>query len=427
MTTSNVVAFNRSDRWSMGRNEPTAVLDIGTTKMCCLIGQRRPGSGFELLGAGHQLAEGLRAGEIVDVEAAEASILAVVHEAEQQAGTSLREVVLGVAGGRPESYRSTIEIDLAGRSVTGADLTRALIHARGEVRAEGFEVLHALPVEVTLDGGQPLHDPRGMIGRRMRVVVHVVRATAAAVHNLVAAVERCHLGVAGVISAPYAAGLASLSKEEVAQGALVVDLGGGVTGAARFADGRLQEVHVIPVGGRHVTQDLAFGLSTGRAQAERLKTLFGSVSSRSGDAGQRLEVPGIGDPEDPPAQIVSRARLTEIMQPRVEEIFQLVRARLAGGQRQVSGGRLVLTGGSSQLEGIIELAEEVFEMPARLGRARPFVGRRQLQEATAATTAAGLLAWTNRDDGGLTFQPTRAKPMITARLAKIGQWLRENF
>jgi cell division protein FtsA len=221
--------------------------------------------------------------------------------------------------------------------------------------------------------------------------------------------------------------LASLSKEEVAQGALVIDLGGGVTGAARFADGRLQEVHVIPVGGRHVTQDLAFGLSTGRAQAERLKTLFGSVSSRSGDARQRLEVPGIGDPEDPPAQIVSRARLTEIMQPRVEEIFQLVRARLAGGQRQASGGRLVLTGGSSQLEGIIELAEDVFEMPARLGRARPFVGRRQLEEATAGTTAAGLLAWTNRDDGGLTFQPTRAKPMITARLAKLGQWLRENF
>lgn len=427
MTTSNVVAFNRSDRWSMGRNEPIAVLDIGTTKMCCLIGQRRSGGGFELLGAGHQLAEGLRAGEIVDVEAAEASILAVVHEAEQQAGSSLREVVLGVAGGRPESHRSTIDIDLDGRSVTAADLTRALIHARGEVRAQGFEVLHALPVEVTLDGGQPLHDPRGMIGRRMRVVVHVVRATAAAVHNLVAAVERCHLGVAAVIAAPYAAGLASLSKEEVAHGALVIDLGGGVTGAARFAEGRLQEIHVIPVGGRHVTQDLAFGLSTARAQAERLKTLFGSVSSRSGDARQQFEVPGIGDPEDPPAQIVSRARLTEIMQPRVEEIFQLVRARLAGGQRQASGGRLVLTGGSSQLEGIIELAEDVFEMPARLGRARPFVGRRQLEETTAGTTAAGLLAWTNRDDGGLTFQPTRAKPMITARLARIGQWLRENF
>ena len=273
--------------------------------------------------------------------------------------------------GRTRAH-APIELEIGHRPVTGADLSRALAHAQAEARTGGVEVLHALPVEITLDGGQPLRDPRGMIGGRLRVGVHLICAAAAPIHNLVAAVERCHLEVAGVVAAPYASGLASLSDDEASLGALVLDLGGGVTGVARFAEGRVQEIHAVPLGGQHVTQDLAFGLSTGRAQAERLKSLYGSVLSRAGDARQQLEVPGIGDPGQPPVQIVSRARLTEIIRPRVEETLQLVRARIDGSP--LAGRRLVLTGGASQIEGIVELAEELFDMPARVGRARPFAG-----------------------------------------------------
>jgi cell division protein FtsA len=175
-----------------------------------------------------------------------------------------------------------------------------------------------------------------------------------------------------------------------------------------------------------VTQDLAFGLSTGRAQAERLKTLYGSVLPRAGDVRQHLEVPGLGDPAQPPVQIVSRARLTEIIRPRVEEIFQLARARIDLDRLPVTGRRLVLTGGGSQLEGIVELAEETFGMPARLGRARPFDAG-AVQDLTAATTAVGLLRWAGEDDGGLTFGASSPNRDFTARLARIGQWLRENF
>jgi len=425
MTSDNVVPLTRDAPRPGGRHEPIGVLDIGTTKMCCLIGRARAGGAFELLGASHQLAEGLRAGEIVDVEAVEASIVAVVHEAEQQAGHTLREVVLGVAAGRPHSQRTAVELEVGNRPVTGADLARALAHAQAEARTGGVEVLHALPVEITLDGGQPLRDPRGMIGARLRVAVHLIRAAAAPVHNLLAAVERCHLEVAGVVAAPYASGLASLSDDEATLGALVLDLGGGVTGVARFAEGRVQEIHVVPLGGQHVTQDLAFGLSTGRAQAERLKSLYGSVLSRAGDTRQRMEVPGIGDPGQPPVQVISRARLTEIIRPRVEETLQLVRARISGSP--LAGRRLVLTGGASQIEGIVELAEEMFDMPARVGRARPFAGGPSLQDLTAATTAAGLLSWAARDDGGLTFASRRGNPVATRPLARFGQWLRENF
>jgi cell division protein FtsA len=423
MSTSNVIQLPRPE--PRARPEPVAVLDVGTSKMCCLIARRR-GDRLELQGGGYQLAEGLRAGAIVDAEAAEASILAVVHEAEQQAGRTVRQIVLGISGGRPESVVTTTDIELGGRAVGTADVTQALALARAQARTDGVEILHALPVEITLDSSQGLRDARGMVGERLRITVHLVRVASAALYNLVAAIERCHLDVAAVIAAPYAAGLASLSDDEATLGALVVDLGAGVTGVARFADRRLQQLASLPLGAQHVTQDLAFGLSTGRAQAERLKTLYGGVLAHAGDARQQLEVPGLGDPMQPPVQIVSRARLTEIIRPRIEEIFQLARARMHLDRLPLAGRRLVLTGGGSQLEGIVELAEETFGMPARLGRARPFDAG-AVHDLTAATTATGLLRWAGEDDGGLTFGASSPQRDFTARLARLGQWLRENF
>jgi cell division protein FtsA len=424
MSASNVIPLPRVEARPLGRSEPIAVLDVGTSKMCCLIARRRDGR-LDLMGGGFQLAEGLRAGEIVDAEAAEASILAVVHEAEQQAGRTVQEIVVGISGARPESLLTTVEVQLGGRAAGPADVAHALAHARAQARVEGVEILHALPVTITLDGSQPLRDARGMVGERLRIAVHLVRVASAPLHNLLAAVERCHLDIAAVIAAPYAAGLASLSGDEAMFGAVVLDLGAGTTGVARFADGRLQELATLPLGAHHVTQDLAFGLSTGRAQAERLKTLYGSVLVRAGDSRQHLEVPGIGDPAQPPVQIVARARLTEIIRPRAEEIFQLARARIDLDRLPITGRRLVLTGGGSQLEGIVELAEETFGMPARMGRARAFGGN--FDDLTAATTAAGLLRWAGEDDGGLTFGATALNRDFTARLARLGQWLRENF
>jgi cell division protein FtsA len=423
MSTSNVIQLPRAD--PRARAEPVAVLDVGTNKMCCLIARVRGGR-LELHGGGYQLAEGLRAGGIVDTEAAEASILAVVHEAEQQAGRTVREIVLGLSGGRLESVIKPVDLDLGGRAVAAADIGHALALAKAQARSEGREVLHALPVEITVDDSPRLRDARGMVGHRLHIAVHLVRVPGTALHNLLAAIERCHLDVAAVVAAPYAAGLACLSEDEATFGAVVLDLGAGVTGIARFADGRLHELASLPLGAQHVTQDLAFGLSTGRAQAERLKTLYGSVLARAGDVRQHLEVPGLGDPMRPPLQIVSRSRLTEIIRPRVEEILQLARARIDLDRQPVTGRRLVLTGGGSQLEGIVELAEETFSMPARLGCARPFDAG-SVQDLTAATTAVGLLRWASEDDGGLTFGANTSNSDFTARLARLGQWLRENF
>jgi cell division protein FtsA len=407
-----------------------AVLDVGTSKMCCAIAESRADGGLELLAAGHQIADGMRAGEVVDAEAAEASILAVVHEAEQKAEETLREVVLAVAAGRPQSVLITVETDLGGRAVGDHDIRTLLEHARGEVESEGVAVLHALPVEITLDGSRPLRDARGMTGERLQALVHVVRAAAQPLRTLIACVERCHLEVRTVVAASYASAVACLTEDEARLGALVLDMGGGATGIAHVADGRLRQIDLVPLGGHHVTADLAYGLSTSLAHAERLKTLYGSVAHRACDEVAMLEVPLVGEGAGGRTGEVPRARLTEIIRPRIEEILQLVQARLRarpGFGDQPPRQRLVLTGGGSQLEGVAELACEIFGLPVRLGRPGHLEGAGGPEEQPALAAAAGALALATGDDGGLAYRSARPAPILAARLARLGQWLKENF
>ncbi|HET6520149.1 MAG TPA: cell division protein FtsA [Geminicoccaceae bacterium] len=411
------------------RPGPFAVLDVGTTKACCLVARGRPDGELDVLGAGLQYAAGLRAGEVVDAQAVEASVLAVVQEAEQRSGETLREVLLAVNTGLPTSRHVTIEVGLGRRPVTEADMRRALEQAQAEVRAEGLEALHALPVDISVDGGRRLRDPRGLIGERLVVGVHLICVGATPLQNLIACVERCHLEVARVVAAPYASGIASLSADEAELGALLLDMGGGVTGIAVFAGGRLRHLDVVPIGGQHITQDLAYGLSTGLAHAERIKNLYGSVLRRAGDERRRLEVPLVGDHDGAASHVVPRSRLAEIIQPRMEEVFQLVLDRLAAAPALPQGTQLVLTGGVSQLEGVAELAEEMFGLPARL--ARPQQGHAAaaagLGDQGSAVTAAGVLALAVGGDGGLAYRVPRPAPLFGARLARLGRWLRENF
>jgi cell division protein FtsA len=306
------------------------------------------------------------------------------------------------------------------------------VQAQAEVRAEGVEALHALPVEVSVDGGRRVRDARGLLGERLTVGVHLICVAATPLQNLIACVERCHLEVAGVVAAPYAAGVASLSADEAELGALLLDMGGGVTGVAAFAGGRLRHVDVVPIGGQHITQDLAYGLSTGLAHAERIKNLYGSVLRRAGDERRRLEVPLVGGGHDGAAShVVPRSRLAEIIQPRVEEVFQLVLDRLAAAPALPARSRLVLTGGVSQLEGVAELAEEMFGLPARVARPHHLDvgggaggGVAGLDDPAGA---AGVLAVVAGGDGGLAYRVPRPAPLFGVRLARLGQWLRENF
>lgn len=413
-----------------GRGGTLAVLDVGTSKICCYIGRPAGQGGFRLIGRGYQLADGLKAGEIVDVEAAEASIQAVLHEAEQQAGETIREVVATVGAGRPRSQLLRVERPLNGRSVAEEDIQRSLERARLEMVAPGVTVLHTLPVEAVVDDGRPLEDPRGVTGERLDLLVHLVVADSQPVRNLMACLERCHLEVRSLVAAPFAAGMGCLAEDEMRRGVLLVDIGAGATQAAHFSGGRLLHVDQILKGGDKITGDLAFGLSTSQREAERIKNLYGGVLWRSCDDNVRVAVPLIGDHADLPTGEVPRTRLTYIIRARVEEIFQELMGRLqrAADVLQAKPPRsIVLTGGAAQIEGMDELAEELFRLPARIGRPRAVEGRHGSEDDPCCSAAAGALLLAARGDGGLGWSDTSERPKLAESITRFREWLRQNF
>jgi cell division protein FtsA len=413
-----------------GRTGTMAVLDVGTTKLCCYIAQPRSGRGFVLRGRGYQVAEGMKAGEIIDAEAADAALRAVLHEAEVAAGETLREIVVTLSGGRPASRLVRVAGSLTTRPIGDEDLHQMMERARQEVANEGRAVVHVLPVEVSVDGGRPLRDPRGLLGDRMEMLAHVVSVASQPLRNIVAALDRCHLEVRGVVVGSYAAGIACLTEEEMDRGCLVIDMGGGTTDMALFAGGRLTWVDQVPYGGEHVTSDIAYLLRTGIVHAERIKNLYGAVQWRSCDDSERIVVPMIGDHVDLPTGEIARTSLTQIVRARVEEILQMVRERvlkLAAIEELRPARSIVLTGGASQIEGADELAQEMFAMPVRLGRPGLVEGLGGVEDQPCCATASGALALAAGGDGGLAWSEAIEVPVVTRSFRRIGHWLRQNF
>jgi cell division protein FtsA len=411
------------------RATPLAVLDLGTSKLCCFIARARTGRGFAVIGRGYQLADGFRAGDIVDAEAADASIRAVLHEAEEQAGERLREIVVTLSGGRPRSNHIRVSTDLAGRAVTEDDLRLLMRQAHDRVDGERRSVVHVLPLEVTIDGGRPLLDARGMSGRQLEMLAHVVSLRSEALRDVLAALERSHVVVKGVAVASYAAGVGCLTVDELDRGCLALDMGGGTTSIALFAGGRLALVDQVPYGGEHVTGDLAFGLSTSRSHAERIKNLYGSVLWRACDDNQRIPVPLIGDDAHQPTGEVPRTRLTQIARARVEEIFGIVQQRLAEAGELIAAcppRSIVLTGGASEIEGVVDLAQEQFGLPARLGRPDVDCGI-GADMGPCCASVSGALALAAGDDRGLRWSDTRATGALLRRVLRLRQWISENF
>jgi cell division protein FtsA len=412
------------------RNAPFGLLDIGSSKLCCYIVRTRGQDGFVLLGRGYQAAEGFQAGEVIDAEAAEASMLAVVGEAEEAAGETLREIAVTWSGGRPSAGLVTIEREIGGRVIDDDDIDRALEQVRATVLGSEREILHILPVEMRPDGREAMVDPRGLAAQTLDLTALVVSVARPALRNLTACLERCHLDVMEVISATYAAGIGCLTLDEMRRGVLLVELGGGTTSLGLFSGGSLCHVAQVPYGGEHVTRDLAYCLSTSRAFAERLKNLYGGVLCRACDDNVRIEVPIIGDDARAPTGEVPRTRLTEIIRARVEETLTLLQRRLQDERDLVQAKpprSMVLTGGAAQIEGIEELAEEIFGLKARIGKPGAVRGRTGLEEQPCCSAAAGGLVLVTGRDGGLSWKQSTEVPALTSGLARLGHWLKQNF
>jgi len=403
-----------------------AALDVGSTKVCCLIARVGEGNAITVIGTGYQSSQGVRAGAVVNLEDAEVAIGNAVHMAEQMVGVTVRDVFVNVSGGHPTSRIVGVEVAVLDQEVTEVDLRRALAQGRAHHRIPENEVIHAIPVTYSLDGNRGIRDPRGMFGDRLGVQLNIVTAHAGPLRNLFTSIARCHLDIEGLAVSPYASGLACLVEDEIDLGVTCIDMGGGITTIAVFLEGNLVYTDCIPVGGGHVTNDIARVLTTPLGHAERMKILYGNTMSSSTDEREMIHVPLVGEDDRTQGNQVSKAVLVGIIRPRLEEIFELVRNRLdASGLIGLAGRRVVLTGGACQLPGTRELAQRVLGKQVRVGR--PTVaGLTETTSGPAFATAAGLLIQATRQHTEL---PVSSSTVAASGnlLGRVGLWLRDNL
>ncbi|KQO80303.1 cell division protein FtsA [Rhizobium sp. Leaf262] len=426
---------------SSKRSHVVSVLDIGSTKVVCMIGRLTPRQESEVLpgrthkveviGIGHQRSRGVKSGVIADLDALEGVIRLAVDAAERMAGLTVDSLIVNVSAGRLASDIYTASIDLGGQEVESGDLRKVLIAASQQSLRQDRAILHSLPTGYSLDGERGIRDPLSMYGDLLGVDMHVVTAERTALKNLELCINRAHLSVEGIVATPYASGLAALVDDEVELGCAAIDMGGGTTTISVFAEGRLVHTDAIGLGGHHVTTDLARGLSTRIEDAERLKVVHGSALANGSDDRDMIAVPPIGeDDRDQPSQ-VSRALVSRIVRARIEETLELIRDRIQkSGFSPIVGKRVVLTGGASQLTGLPETARRILARNVRIGRPMGVSGLPVAAKGPAFSTACGLMIYPQIADIEIhAAQSGMFSPFGTGsgRIARVGQWLKESF
>lgn len=377
-----------------------AALDIGSHKNACFIGRVIDDEGgVEVLGVGYQASQGVKNGAVIDINAADNAIRQTVHTAEHMSaaemkGYPLRDVIVNVPGVQTLSHNISINVQIAGQLVTDNDVRRALVKAQNQVMNNEQELVHTIPVNCKIDGSEGIRDPNGMTGQNMDVDIHLVTGELSPLQNMATCVERSHLDIEALCSAPYASGLACLVEDEMDLGCTVIDMGAGMTSFAIFQGGAMIHSGSIPIGGWHVTNDIARGLTCANSDAERLKTLYGSAMVASSDENELIDVPQLGETDQHTPNHVPRSLLIGIIQPRLEEIFEMIRTRMAeSGHGPNIGRRLVITGGASQLPGLRDLAQMILDKQVRLGRPIRLSGLPDAVSGPAFSTAAGLLTY----------------------------------
>ena len=419
---------------SAGRPGVIAALDVGSSKIACFIAKIEPGklanglAPMRVIGIGHQVSRGVRAGAIVDMDAAEEAIRVAVDAAERMAGTTVRDVLVTVSCGAPKSQSVGVQAPIPSREVLDEDLTRLVAYGQSKYMPEGRDVLHAIPINYSVDGNRGIRDPRGMFGEKAGVELHMVSVQHGPVRNLELCIQRCHLNVAGMVVAPYASGLAALVEDEMDLGVTLIDMGGGTTSLAVFFEGQMVYCDTVPVGGQHITNDIARGLSTPIADAERMKTLYGSALASPSDEREMIDVPQVGESDRSSANHIPRSILTGIIQPRLEETLELIRDRLAkSGFDRVAGQRVVLTGGAAQLSGAREHTARILNKQVRNGQPVRYMGLAEATEGPAFSAAAGLISYSQLAPLTISADPVMDGPESGNKWRRVGRWLKENF
>jgi cell division protein FtsA len=398
-------------------------LDIGTTKICAIVGELTD-DGIDIIGIGSHPSKGLRKGVVVNIETTVQSIQRAIDEAEAMAGTEITHVYTGIAGGHIKSFGGRGVVALKDREVKEADVARVIEQAKTVNIPVDREVIHVLPQEFIVDDQSGIREPLGMTGARLEAKVHIVTGAVASAQNIIKCANRAGLNVADIVLQPLASSEAVLTEEEKELGVCLVDIGGGTTDIAIFQNGSIVHTAVIALGGHNLTNDIAVGLRTPTEHAERIKQRHGCALTSMVDKGEMIEVPSVGGREP---RVMGRQILSEILEPRVEEIFQLVHHEVErNGFSELLTSGVVITGGSTLLPGMTELAEEIMGVPVRRGVPRGIGGLVDVVKSPVYATGVGLVVYGARHQDRSMFR-IREENVFKKVKRRMGEWLQEVF
>ncbi|WP_178863140.1 cell division protein FtsA [Thiomicrorhabdus cannonii] len=402
-------------------------LDIGTSKIAAIIGKIKPDGEIEVVGMGTYPSRGLKKGVVVNIDATVESIQRAIDEAERMSGFTAESVYVGIAGSHIKSFNSMGMVAIRNQDVQPDDIERVMDAAKTIAIPGDQRVLHILAQEYMIDNQGGIREPIGMSGVRLEAKVHMVTASVSAAQNIIKCVERCNLGVADIILEQLASSEAVLSEDEKELGVCLVDIGGGTTDIAIFHNGAIRHTAVISVAGDQVTNDIAVALRTPTQAAENIKRQYACALPQLINQDEEIEVPSVGDR---PARCLSRRTLVEVIEPRYEELFQLIQAELRrSGFEDVLAAGVVLTGGSSLVEGAVELAEEVFHMPVRLGYPQGVTGLTDEVGSPSYATTVGLLMYAKEHIGEAAFEEKGARGSVGAEdiFNRMKNWFKKSF
>jgi len=399
-------------------------LDIGTSKVVAIVSEIGPEGNLDIIGVGTHISRGIKKGVVVNIDATVQSVQRAVEEAEYMAGCQIHSVYTGIAGSHIRSFNSHGIVAIRDHVVTAADVERVIEAAKAVLIPADQKVLHILPQEFVVDSQAGIHEPVGMSGVRLEANVHMVTGSVSAAQNIVTVIRKCGLEVEDIVLEQLASSEAVLTEDEKQLGVCLVDIGGGTTDIAVFIDGAIYHTAVIPVAGDQVTADIAVALRTPTQSAEALKIQYGCALSAHTDPTEMVDIPTVGDRAH---KNVSRLTLAEVIEPRFEELFSLVQAELRRHQlEELLGSGVVLTGGSAKMAGVVELAEEVFHLPVRLGVPRNISGVVDVVRNPIYSTGVGLVqyGYHNREHRRSEFNPGQG---FKSMVGRVKQWFQGNF
>ena len=400
-------------------------LDIGTSKILAIVAEVKDDGAVEIIGIGHHPSRGLKKGVVANIESTVQSIRRAVEEAELMAGCQIMSVYAGIAGSHISSFNSHGVVAIRDNEVSKSDMERVIEAARALAIPNDQKILHILPQDFIIDGQEGIREPIGMSGVRMEAKVHIITGAVSAAQNIVKCIRRCGLQADDIILEQLASSYAVLDDDEKELGVCMIDIGGGTCDIAIFTEGAIRHTAVIPIAGDQITNDIAVALRTPTQAAEEIKKKYGCALTQLAPHGEMIDTPSVGDRAP---RKLARSTLAEVIEPRVEELYMLAQAELRrSGYEELIGTGIVLTGGSSKMEGMIELAEEIFHMPVRLGVPQYVGGLSEVVRNPIYSTGVGLVLFGSANRPGAEENEEVEKVGIKNVFARMKSWFQGNF